>query len=75
MLIIIRIMITIIPIVIIIIMIITIICIVKLGLFRNMFRAFLQHCVGHFCQIQRIIPSTTRHGSEVGYISFNSNIS
>ena len=33
--------------------------------------AFLQHCVGHFCRIQKIILSTTRPDSAVGYISFN----
>ena len=39
------------------------------------YRSFLQHCVGHFYRIQKIILSAIRPGSEVGYISFNSTIS
>ena len=44
------------------------------GIFAT-YRAFVQHCVGHFCRNQRATLSAARHGSEVGYISFNSTIS
>ena len=43
-----------------------------LATFQDIFatcRAFLQHCVGHFCRIEKIILSATRPGSAVGYIS------
>ena len=32
----------------------------------------MQHCVGHFCRIQKITNSSIQPGSEVGYISLNS---
>ena len=44
---------------------------------NNMHReiiAFLQHCVGHFCCIHKIVLSAIRLGCEVGYIPFNSTI-